>query len=219
MRSAVEPGVATARAVVYRFLARCFSFPDVELVKLFDGESLTECLDGWRTLGLDVTSEAAEITAWLRSAGSEAALQELQLEYTRLFVNAYPRIPAPPYSSVYLGEDRLVWGQSTARAAKLYEAAGLHMAEDFAEIPDHIAAEMEFASYLIVEQRRKRDDSSDSVSDLAAIEDEFLNQHLFQWAPAFFGRVAECSRVAFYRLMAEKAHLLIEWDVRHISGI
>jgi len=216
-RAAAEPTVSIARAVVYRFLGRCFSFPDVELLKLFDGESLTECLDGWRALGLDVAGQMEEITTWLGSAGGESALQELQLEYTRLFVNAYPRIPTPPYSSVYLGEDRLVWGQSTAQAARLYEAAGLHLAEDFAEIPDHIAAEMEFASYLIVEQQRKQGDSCDSIRGLAAIEEEFLSRHLFQWAPTFFGRVAECSRIAFYRLAAGMARRFIEWDVRHLA--
>ncbi|MFO7774061.1 MAG: molecular chaperone TorD family protein [Dehalococcoidia bacterium] len=205
-----------ARAVVYRFLALCFSYPDMELLKLFDGDSLGECLDAWHVLGLDASGEMREVIAWLESTGPEVALSELQVEYTRLFVNAYPRIPAPPYSSVYLDEDRLVWGPSTAQAGRFYEEAGLCPSADFADIPDHIAAEMEFVSYLILEQHKTDQEGVTTSPDMATIENQFLADHFLKWAPLFLDRVVGNTGAIFYGGVARLALEFTKFEARRM---
>lgn len=178
-----------------------------------DGARLEEFLQSWRCLGLDATDNVARLTGWLEEyPDRDAALQELEKEYTRLFITAYPRVIAPPYSSVYLDKECLVWGRSTAEVAKLYEAAGLSMNQDFHDIPDHIAAELEFASYLVAEQQKAREDSSVSTAELASIEKKFLESHLFRWAPVFLSRVIEQSRATFYREIAVLAREFVERD-------
>jgi DMSO reductase family type II enzyme chaperone len=210
---------AIARAVIYRFLSRCFSHPERELLELFDSARLEEPLQSWRYLGLEASEGVARAVDWLAGwPGREAALLELEKEYTRLFVTAYPKVVAPPYSSVYLDEQPQVWGASTAEAARLYEAAGLGMSRDFHDLPDHISVELEFASYLISEQQKRASNDS-TVRDLASIERRFLAEHLFRWAPAFFSRVSEQSRIAFYQDVAELAQRFVEWDAEHLGAL
>jgi TorA maturation chaperone TorD len=142
-RKAQSREFSLARAVIYRLFSRCFSYPDRELLDLFGSARAGEYLDSWRCLGFNASEGIAEVTGWLKEFPThQAALDELEKEYTRLFVNAYPHVLAPPYSSVYLDKHGKVWGQSTAQAARLYEAAGLSIAQDFYDIPDHIAAEL-----------------------------------------------------------------------------
>jgi len=204
---------ALARAVVYRVLARCFAYPDKELLELFHSARLEEFLQSWRYLGLGSSENIAEAANWLAKWPSgEYALFELEKEYTRLFITAFPRVIAPPYSSVYLDRERLVWGGSTAEVVRLYEAAGLGMNQDFHDIPDHIAAELEFASYLIQEQVKGEQGSAPGGQAWSSIEQRLLVGHLFRWVPPFLGRVIGCSVVAFYREIAHLAREFVEWD-------
>jgi len=154
---------------------------------------------------------------WLEGwPDQETVLLELEKEYTRLFVNAYPKAAALPYSSVYLDKECLVWGRSTAEVARLYESVGLSINEDFHDLPDHIAAELEFASHLITEQLKGDQDGPPATQHLSSIEKRFLSEHLCRWAPLFFNRVAEQSVVSFYQAMAELAHRFVKWEAQRL---
>jgi len=208
---------ALARAVVYRVLARCFSHPDQELIELFGSARLEEFLQSWRYLGLESSENIARAAKWVaKSPSQEAALPELEKEYTRLFITAYPKVVAPPYSSVYLDKEWLVWGRGTAEVARLYDAAGLRMNQDFHDIPDHIAAEFEFASYLISERLRDRDNGI-RIGELAQIEKDFLGGHLLRWSPVFLSRVAESSRIAFYQAAANLGREFLAWETESLE--
>jgi DMSO reductase family type II enzyme chaperone len=209
--------IAIARAIIYRVLARCFAHPDGELIELFSSSRLEEVLQAWRCLGRE-SSYIDKAANWLMKWPSQqTALLELEKEYTRLFITAYPRVVAPPYSSVYLDKEQFVWGKSTAEAARLYEAAGLGMNRNYHDIPDHIAAELEFVSYLIAEQQKGDEQGSPSTEQMSALEKRFLTEHLYKWVQAFFNRVAEYSRMTFYGMIAELASMFIEWDIEYIS--
>jgi TorA maturation chaperone TorD len=211
--------INTARAVIYRFLSQCFSHPDKDLPGLFDSARIEEFLQSWRYLGLDAEEAVARITNWLtRYPDYGTALLELGKEYTRLFITAYPKVVAPPYSSVYLDKERLVWGKSTAEAARLYEAAGLGISENFHDIPDHIAAEFEFASYLISEQLRDRDNST-RITALDQIQKDFLSGHLLRWSPEFLSRVAEFSQIPFYQVVADLAREFLVLETQHLEKV
>jgi DMSO reductase family type II enzyme chaperone len=221
MGKTVAPDVriSVARAVIYRVLARCFSYPDVGLLDLFEGARAEEISESLRCLGLSGEG-IASVTEWLAGCGSrEAALMELEKEFIRLFARPYPETLVQPYSSVYLDEQRRVWGVSTGEAARLYEAAGLGMSKDFHDLPDHIAVELEFASYLVGEQQKGATDNNSAVRHLAATEKRFLVEHLFRWAPAFFSRVSEQSRVAFYQAIGGLAQQFVEWDAEHLNAV
>jgi DMSO reductase family type II enzyme chaperone len=215
---APDARISIARAVIYRVLARCYSYPDVELLELFENARAEEISQSLCCLGLSAETMTS-VTDWLAGCRSrEAALMELEKDFIRLFARPYPETLIQPYSSVYLDEQRRVWGASTAEAARLYEAAGLGMSKDFHDLPDHIAVELEFASYLIGEQQKGATDNNSAVRHLAAIEKRFLVEHLFRWAPAFFSRVSEQSRSAFYGTTALMGHEFVDWDIQHPDG-
>jgi DMSO reductase family type II enzyme chaperone len=206
-------GFGTARAVVYRFLAQCFSYPDRELLSLFSGAKIEEFFQSWHLLGIGKSEEIVGASRWLEEwCSPEKALPELEKEYTRLFITAYPRVVAQPYSSVYLSRDHQVWGASTAQVARLYEAAGLRMNENFHDIPDHIAAELEFVSYLILEQQKHNGTEADKTREMASIERKFLTEHLCKWAPLFLSRVAEYSKIDFYSVIARLAQKFVDYE-------
>jgi len=211
--AAPDVGIPIARAVIYRVLARCFSYPEMELLELFENARAEEISQSLRCLGLNAET-VTSVSDWLAGCDSrEAALRELEKEFIRLFASPYPKTLIQPYSSVYLDEQRRVWGVSTGEAARLYEAAGLGMSSDFHDLPDHIAVELEFASYLIGEQQRRATDNDSAVPHLASIEKRFLVEHLFRWAPDFFNRVSEQSSSAFYRTTALMGREFIDWDI------
>jgi TorA-specific chaperone len=149
----------------------------------------------------------------------EAALSDLEKEFIRLFARPYPEVLVQPYGSVYLNNERLIWGRSTAEVARLYEAAGLGMNQNFHDIPDHIAAELEFASYLIAEQLKSDEHGSPPTEQLSTLEKKLLTEHLHNWAPAFFSRVVECSSAGFYQGTALMGRQFIEWDVTYLSRL
>ena len=209
--------LSLARAVIYRFFSRCFSYPDGELLGLLSGPGAGEYLDAWAYIGFDACEELAQVTSWPEELSTEDMVLELGKEYTRLFINAVPRIPAPPYSSVYLDRDGLVWGESTSRVARLYEAAGLSIAESFGDIPDHISAELEFASYLVLEEWKCRENAPGRAEELTSIEKEFLAEHLLRWAGVFLSRVIEHSNLAFYRTLSSLAIQFIEGEIKRFG--
>jgi len=66
-------------------------------------------------------------------------------------------------------------------------------------VPDYIAAELEFASYLIAEQLKTREHGSAPVEQLLFLKKRFFTEHLHRWTSAFFNRVIECSSIGFYQ--------------------
>lgn len=121
-------------------------------------------------------------------------LTALQAAYVRLFINALPEVPCPPYGSFYLEET--LKGASTVKLEELYRDYGL-LAH---ELADHIAVELEFLALLTA-----------LGSNPVVQEDvQFLLDHLRQWTPAFFARVEENDATGFYRDVARGARTLIE---------
>jgi TorA maturation chaperone TorD len=211
--------ISFARAVIYRVLSRCFSYPGKELIELFDSARVEEFFQSWRLLGLSAQA-ITPVTSWLAGLdGHDTALSELEKEFVRLFAKPYPEVLVQPYSSVYLNSERLIWGRSTAEVTKLYEAAGLGMNQNFHDVPDHIAAELEFASYLIAEHLKSNEHDSPSLEQLVTLEKKLLTEHLHRWAPAFFSRVVECSSAGFYQATALMGHQFIERDVTYLSRL
>lgn len=204
-----------ARAVIYRALSQCFSYPNMELLDSFTTDKVNVYVESWRYLGLDASDGIERIIAWLAQfPDHEAALDELEKDYTRLFINASPKMLAPPYGSIYLDKHYRVWGQTTGEVVRLYQMAGLGISENFCDLPDHIVAELEFASYLIAEQQKHVENSS--TQNLVIAEKNFLTRYLFQWAPVFLGLVIDNSRTAFYQETALLAKEFVDWDNRRI---
>ncbi|MBW1770891.1 MAG: molecular chaperone TorD family protein [Deltaproteobacteria bacterium] len=112
-------------------------------------------------------NDLVQLEHYLDALGSEAAthitrmrrewlgrgneIDDLCVDFARLFVGPYALL-APPYGSVYLDGERKVMGDSTMDVCMRYAEVGLQLADHFKEVPDHIAAELEFIYFLILKE-------------------------------------------------------------------
>lgn len=195
------------RLVAYQNLAKIFSYPmDVaDLATLKQAlEQLSVALAG---LGLDAEEALRRAREQLSGASAEEILRQLRIGYTRLFVTAYPRVPAPPYESVYVDEGG-VWGKSTAAVLRKYGEYGVTLQSSVREPPDHFGAELEFMAYLLAL-------SSDPKAAEGRLADEpraFFQQHLGRWYRPFLGRVLEHGGDGFYGYIAAAALAFLEHE-------
>lgn len=192
------------RGECYRLLAACFYPPQKVLW-------LEEDLPGNLTSLLSrICPPAAESARRMAEAFSRCGAEELAVEYARLFVGPQ-RVIAPPYGSIYLEEGRRVMGDSTLDVLHTYQEEGLHLDSEFKELPDHIAAELEFMYYLTAkgENAASRGEVKEAAGRLAARE-AFMTRHLRRWVPGFCARIKDGTGSDFYRSLADCVAGLIE---------
>jgi len=184
-----DPNHAAARADFCRFLAACYYEPGPEFAeeKLFDSMAAAGGL---------VDPDLAAGARRLGEAFAAASLEELLVDYTRLFLGPVDAL-ARPYGSVWLGPDKLTMQDSTMAVLALYDEGGFEIAEDFRELPDHVAAELEFLYVLLFRESRGGGD------EVAALKRRLLAEHIGRWAGSFTEAVKAGAQCAFYRELGD----------------
>jgi TorA maturation chaperone TorD len=201
-----EAETAAARARVYGLLAKVYrSEPDREfLARLRDphnAQSLSE-------FGVSLEPDNQD-----RSL--EELVEDLAVEYTQLFVGPGPHLS--PHESVHTesGEvrDGELWGPQTVKVKAFIEATGLHYAEDFHEMPDHISAELEFMGKLSAEEAElwQTGDEENALGSLR-IQRRFFDEHVNQWMPRFCQRIIDRNESEFYAKVAELTRAVLDYD-------
>ncbi|MDO8739444.1 molecular chaperone [Candidatus Deferrimicrobium sp.] len=148
--------------------------------------------------------------------------EELLVEYSRLFLGPFGVI-APPYGSVYLDGERRVMGDSTMEVIRMFRDEGLSGSADAKELPDHVAVELEFMSYLYFEEIKALE-TSDLRAAVEAIEkqERFSGEFLRRWIPPFCERIKENTENGFYAALAQCASTFIGGfipaDLRDAAG-
>ena len=84
-------------SAIYRFLAQAMRYPE----KKWLGENYSARLLNFLEL-LDWRAKTNELKQFDTQASN--SFENLQVEYTRLFISAPGGVPAPPYGSIYLSE-------------------------------------------------------------------------------------------------------------------
>ncbi len=185
------------RGDCYRLLAACF-YPPEKIILIEEG--LFRALEG---LLRDISPSAAVHAAAMGDALKQISEEDLAVEYARLFVGPY-ELKAPPYGSVYVENAGRVMGDSTMAVMRFYEEEGLSMDGDFRELPDHIAAQLEFMYYLIfrrVEFLEKSDE--DAAMQYLHKQVDFLHGFLGRWVDPFSERMKAGSQSPFYQALAK----------------
>ncbi len=196
------------RIFSYNLLSKVFTYPEAETLELnWDviGVLLKEL--GLSSIGRDIVSQN----------NKEGYLEEVQCEYTRLFRSAFPKVPLPPYESVYTDEEGLLWGKSTLEVLKCYREAGLEFlrTNDKNTIPDHIAVELEFMAYLASNELEAV--SEDEKRFYREKQKSFLRDHLLKWAPGFFEQVEKETKLDFYRIFARFGRVFLSAEIETLG--
>jgi len=195
-----DPIQAAARADFCRFLAACYYEPAPEFAqeKLFDsmaaaGELIgVEFASGARRLGMAFAAEGIE---------------DLLVDYTRLFLGPVDA-RANPYGSVWLGPDGLAMQDSTMAVVGLYEEGGFELSEDFRDLPDHVAAELEFLYLLLFREGRA------GAEGALALRTRLLEEHLGRWIGPFTDAVKAGAKCAFYRELGDLTNRFVAMEAR-----
>lgn len=161
-------------------------------------DALRELLDEWPLRG---TEEADSGLACLRrsfEAGEDA--ESIRVDHDRLYGVAAKAL-VPPYASVHLGSEGLVFDRETLHVRDAYRALGLQAPKLNTEPDDHIGLEFDFVAQTLLRAL----DAAEAGSDLEAPLDAslgFLNDHVLTWAPTMLGSVATQARTQFMRGVA-----------------
>jgi putative dimethyl sulfoxide reductase chaperone len=200
------------RADSYRLLAVCFYEPQRELFLQEDVfANLCRSLTG-------IAPEAALSAAHLQHLFASTTQQELLVEYARLFVGPN-QLVAAPYGSCYLEKERVLMGESTLEALRIYRQYGLAMAEDFKNAPDHVTVELEFQYFLICKEiEALQNDHPEEAADYLGAHLSFSEKFLKKWIPPFTQAIIAGSSSAFYTELARCLDLFIREDA-WLSGL
>jgi TorA maturation chaperone TorD len=185
-----------SRTKVYLILASAFSTPRPETGQLY--KALVEAYSSLS--GADDPPQPAGLS-------ESPSPPELAKEHLRLFVGP-GHIPCAPYESVHR-KDRpafergLVMGPSTAEVRRAYLAAGLDVSKNYTDLPDHIAAEMEFMHFLCGEESRfEREGNLQEAARMRSVQAEFHKNHLEPWVADFADCILRSTTSPFYKASA-----------------
>jgi len=115
---------------------------------------------------------------------------------------------------VYLDGERKVMGDSTIDVSMRYAEVGLELADHFKEVPDHVAAELEFMYFLILKEVEAISHSDfGQALDFLKKQEEFFLSHLGVWVPQFADNVEKAAETEFYKSLSKATRLFIKKDV------
>lgn len=196
----------TQLEIAYRLTSACCYQPDNQWQETGLFQHLTQALK------ICCPSLTAHTDA-MENDYRQTDLQTLLVDYAALFVGPGTLLAAP-YGSVYLEKERRVMGDSTQSALDCYRAQGLVIADDFPELPDHIAVELEFCSYLLqcqVQAEQTRDIARAGNCQKQRVQ--FLQHHLARWIQPFCTALRNNAETTFYRQLADLIEGLVTSDL------
>ncbi len=200
MNTARDTALWQAFPLAFRFLSLAFlEAPTRTFIKQITDSNL---LDDWplQTDDPDMGHGFALMTSFLHSWTSEQ-IDALDQDYTRLFIGL-ERTLAPPYESVWLSRDHILFEKETLAVRKTYTQYGL-TAPQYGVPDDHIGYELHFVSHLcelIVDawEQEGKDNSSQVQMDLC----RFLDTHLSCWITALTDRVIQHAETDYFKGLA-----------------
>jgi putative dimethyl sulfoxide reductase chaperone len=204
-----------------------FVYPDREWIQSLIDE------DVFSDIPLDVThphiSRGFELVrnwcATNRRGLTKAGFRELQLDYTRLFIGI-DSVLAPPWESVHLSREHLLFQEQTVQVRHWYLRYGLQVIQKDKEPDDHIGLEMTFLAHLAGQAlvALQEVQSEERFDALLTAQRHFLAQHPLCWVSQWSAQVTRNAATDFYRgigwlthglLLAIALRLDAEIPVRH----
>ena len=101
---------------------------------------------------------------------------------------------------------------------EIYREGGFDLSEDFRELPDHIAAELEFLYLLIYrENAAQRESDLDGLATTLKLRERFLAAHLGAWIAPFTTAMESAAQTDYYRILADLTRRFVASELRDFS--
>jgi TorA maturation chaperone TorD len=218
-----ESGTAIADTLAYRhsfydLLRRIFLWeipPElfIELVEAAKGEQ--EPIDSACSHEVALKKSLREVSA----NDLPAIYQELQIEYTRLFLGPRHR-PAPPYESVYRSPQKLMMQDVTMEVRSFYAKHGFEVARLNQEPDDTIGFELEFMCALSgATMKAYIENDRAQLGRLVSTQREFCDLHLNQWIPQFCEDIITNTHSDIWKSIAICTRSFIEQDAADLNRL
>lgn len=208
------------RSDLYILLATTYALPP-------SGELLaTICGEGFLGPISEVFSDTVVTKLGdLAKVGPTAELQEqLRQEFMALFKVPGDRYVAA-YESVYRdsgdvgGEEAsgLLMGQSAVDVQKWYQLAAVQISDDYKDLPDHIALELNYLALLCVKEQDFASAGNDAkLTRVWEMERDFLAGHVVRWVGQLRDRIHEKSQHPYFQAMAD---MTVEFTHRDLATL
>ncbi|WP_211959058.1 Tat proofreading chaperone DmsD [Budvicia diplopodorum] len=146
---------------------------------------------------IDIQRAAALISSGLTSDNAETLAEA----YQRLFIGP-DALPAPPWGSVYLDHESVIFGDSTLALRNWQAELGIEVQQQQREPEDHIGLLLMLAAWL-AESRPEH------ITPLLA-------EHLLPWSGRFLALLEEKAEHPFYQGMALLTRIALDdWQQRY----
>jgi len=176
------------RADIYKFLSALYrdEISKDFVVKLMDKNFLAKLKDFVKECKIiDLARGINRMIKYLEKQDRDKIYKELSYEYADIFLNAGVN-PAMPYESVHATGVPVVMQKSVFDVRAEFRKAGVHKSEDYKDLDDYIAVELEFVRYLL--EKGKNDAATN-----------FINNHLMNWIPEFHATLYNAATTDFYK--------------------
>jgi TorA maturation chaperone TorD len=190
---------ALAFSELYRLLAAVFSYPDESLIRGVRS-GLTSAEQSRKRDNLPIS--LAGPLRRLRAAWQAPTVEELALEYSRLFLGS----ALVPLREGGYGDGMRFAGQPVdlADLNGFYLAFGLGPPAAAASPPDHLGTELEFMSLLFLKLayalERRMNEQAEITREAMG---KFLEDHLGRWVPPLSAALVEAGASPAYRAAAD----------------
>lgn len=124
--------------------------------------------------------------------------QGIDEQYQALFIGPHD-LPAPPWGSVYLDRESVIFGDSLLRLRHFLHQEGIEFQTAMEEPEDHIGIMLMLAAYL--------------AENRPELLHDYLREHLLTWAQRYLHLLAEQQDYPFYQGLALlTAQTLHQWQ-------
>lgn len=159
-------------------------------------EGVSDAVHGLLEMDLEIDwpycspEELKDIATLLRSARKHS-FHELDRDFHHLFVGPL-QMDVPPWGSVYLDSERVVFGDSCIALTRWMNKNGIALHEGESREPvDHIGRMLILLGWICENE--------------PSLVDEYLQVHLLTWAPQYFVGLEKASQNPFYKGVARLA--------------
>jgi TorA maturation chaperone TorD len=198
-----------AREDLCRFIAACYYEP----TPAFAEERMFESM---LAAARQVDPTLEPVSQRLGEAFAAQDLQTLLIDYTRLFLGPVNPL-AQPYASFWLTREKTLMQESTMDVVDLYAEGGFDIDEGFQDLPDHVAAELEFL-YLLNHRLHRAAPASSEAGSLNDLRQRFLGDHLGLWIGAFTQAVQDGADTGFYRELGALTRAFMGLEMRGLAA-
>jgi DMSO reductase family type II enzyme chaperone len=208
------------RQALYRFFSLSFLYPATDnLIDLRIGTNeLLNSKEAWKE------QPYAEPLSSLLEHLSIAELNNNKTivdEYNRLFL-IKPSVS--PYETTYMNTLGKSNGMVVAEISGIYAQAGLVVSPNFNDLPDHIAIELEFMSFLCGKELQGLLEGDEEACETARQEQrDFLDRHLAIWFPQFAKKALSETNEHLYKTVIEATFSFLRneielLEIRNLQG-